>query len=208
VIRWLEYQHELRRQADDVVIELHWRLAPRSLTAGPSFEELWARRATLRLAGSDVPVLGSEDLLVALCVHGSKHRWKRLEWICAVAELVRSTALDWDAVRERARRAKCSRMLRLGLTLVHDLFEAPLPDDLVRVLPSDAEIGVLVACVRAQLPGALGAGASPPLPDHRFLLLLQDDARAKLRYLLIFQLTKMARAAARLSARRSRRALR
>jgi hypothetical protein len=32
---------------------------------------------------------GPEDMLLFLCVHGGKHQWTRLAWICDVAEFIR-----------------------------------------------------------------------------------------------------------------------
>src|SRR3712207_8653927 len=40
--------------------------------------------------------------LLILCVHGTKHIWGRLSWICDVAELLRTQPdMDWEYVLDR-----------------------------------------------------------------------------------------------------------
>src|SRR6185295_14836569 len=67
-------------------------------------------------------------LVLSLCVHGSKHLWERLAWICDVAELVKTrTDLNWSVLLERAVSTGNERMLFLGLYLANNLLDAPLP---------------------------------------------------------------------------------
>ena len=74
-----------------------------------------------------------EDLLLILCMHGAKHMWSRLEWVCDVAELIRSEpGLDWDQVMDRAARLGSRRMLFLGINLAVDLLDAPVPGEVLR----------------------------------------------------------------------------
>ena len=57
-------------------------------------------RRVVRLEEQEVRTLSAEDLLLALCVHASKHAWMRLGWICDIAGVVRSQRIDYGVVRE------------------------------------------------------------------------------------------------------------
>jgi len=92
------------------------------------------------VAGREVLTLAAEDLLSALCVHGSKDFWERISWIADVAELIqRQTGLDWDRAFRTAESLRAERMLHVGLALANDLSQAPMPEDIRKRVRDDAE---------------------------------------------------------------------
>ena len=65
----------------------------------------WPERRTVTVAGAEVPNLSPEKTLLVLCMHGSKHAWSRLIWICDVAQLLAACpGLDWNKVNREAKR--------------------------------------------------------------------------------------------------------
>jgi hypothetical protein len=119
-------------------------------------EPLWKRRVWISFEGRKVPVFSPEDLLLILCVHGAKHRWDQLNWICDLAELIRvHQGLDWGMLLERASALGCERILFLGLFLAQDLLGAPLPSDALKRVESDAAVRSLAryVCERLFLDG-------------------------------------------------------
>lgn len=92
------------------------------------FDWAWPTHGTVLLAGAPVPTMGPFCNLLMLCLHGSKHLWSRLIWICDVAQLLAATpALDWTLVLREGRRVGLSRALALGVLLAHRLTSAPCP---------------------------------------------------------------------------------
>ena len=85
----------------------------------------------------------AEDLLFSLCVHGSRHLWERLGWICDVAELISRHDLRLDALLKRAATADTERMFLLGLHLAERLLDAPLPAEVKRRCDSDVRLSSL-----------------------------------------------------------------
>ncbi len=133
-------------------VEIHWALVPPFYGLPFDSEGLWSRLEHVNLEGTLVPALAREDLLLALCIHGGKHLWERLEWICSLAELTRPCfELDWESLRSRAARLYCQRMLSLGLALARDLLEAELPDREMVHLRSDKALDSLVRQVREHI---------------------------------------------------------
>lgn len=112
------------RDRDGTVnLELHWKLSGSHFGLPKEMNGLWDRLEALDLGGTAVPNLAFNDLLIYLCLHGSRHSWERLSWICDINELIRSQAdIDWDFFFSEARRFGCENVVALGLRLVDAFF--------------------------------------------------------------------------------------
>src|SRR4029077_10103392 len=133
------HDYKFLRADDGLVVEIQWGITE-SLVGFPlSFADLWQRRKTLPLADAGLFSLALEDLLLLLCVHGAKHRWEQLKWICDIAELVDAyrQKIDWSKVLERVRMLGGERMLLLGLFLAHDLLGADVPTETLKKIAGD-----------------------------------------------------------------------
>lgn len=137
------------------VVDLHWDLAPRSFVFGVKTGEVMSRLQSVSLAGTTVQTFGAEDLLLYQAMHGAKHLWRRLEWIAALAESLRATPeVDWDTLINRAASARATRMLALGLRLVEQFSDVPVP--VVGSLDKDASMHRMAAGIRAQIFNSSG----------------------------------------------------
>src|SRR3984885_13430566 len=131
--------HEVTLAAPDqsYFVDLHWRLAPEQAGAFcPDLDKMWDRIETIQFPQGSVLTFCREDLFMALCCHGSVHRWGRLKWLLDVAEILRSKAgVDWNRVETMTIERPLARAsVSLAVLLAHDLLDAPLPDALPRVL--------------------------------------------------------------------------
>jgi len=143
-----EYEYHFERAADGMVVELCWRLdfTQRRFRRILSLDWVWPQRRTTTLAGAQVPDMSPEIKLLMLCMHGSKHVWLRLIWICDIAHLLASSPeLDWTVVDREANRSGLWRPLALGVLLGHRIAGAPVPASVLRRFESDT-----VACDLAQ----------------------------------------------------------
>lgn len=112
-----------------VYLDLHWRLSPRRLPFRFDPERFRPLLETVSLEGRPVRALSAEALLVYLCMHGAKDRWRRLIWLCDVDRVLRSHGPpDWGAVLGLAATVRCRRAVALGLLLARTLLDAPVPD--------------------------------------------------------------------------------
>lgn len=145
----LRTQHNLQFSRDNRrwIVELHWEVAPHLFASSVKAEELWQRLIGIDLNGTRLQTLPADDLLFALCVHGSRHLWERLNWICDVAELIGRHNFNWTRLLERAATADSERMFLLGLRLAHELLEAPLPAAVKRRCERDEQLRVLAGDV-------------------------------------------------------------
>ena len=109
-------------------IDVHWNIAPRHLgmVIDPSW--FWEGSSQVSLDGVAMLVMRAEKLVLALCIHGTKHAWERLKWICDLGNLLRANpTLDWPEISNAAVESGASRSLALGLWMAHHLLGAPLP---------------------------------------------------------------------------------
>jgi hypothetical protein len=141
----LRTQHNMQfsRDSHRLIVELHWEVAPHLFASTVSGERLWQDLITLDLNGTPVKTFSAEDLLFSLCVHGSRHLWERLAWICDVAELITRRSLDWTALLERATSADTERMFLLGIHLADRLLDAPVPHEVKQRCDSDPRLSSL-----------------------------------------------------------------
>jgi len=139
-------------RADDLVhVEVHWEVAWRYWAYPLEFERLWARTVSVAFEGGMVASLRPEDGLLILCIHGGKHQWERLLWICDIAESVRAHQLDWRQLLQQAQTGGSKRTLLLGLFLAQDLLGTELPAEVRQNIQADAKIKVLARQVTDQL---------------------------------------------------------
>ena len=125
-------------------VDLQWVMAHQHFAFRLDRPEFWVRRVAVSFENQTVPGLAPEDLLIVLCVHGSKHAWEHLKWVCDVAELVRSHPdLDWNQILVHASNWRCRRMLYLGLAIAHLLLDAPLSAAVLERLEADVEVMAL-----------------------------------------------------------------
>ncbi len=166
-----------------LVVEIHWALVPPFYGLPLDSEGLWSRLEHVNLGGMQVPVPGREDLLFALCVHGAKHMWERLEWICSLGQMAQASfKLDWESVRSQAARLHGQRTVSLGLALARDLLGAELPDREMMHLQADRALDSLVVQVRETM-----FAEKPPDLLHLTLFRLRVRERTldRIRYCLV-----------------------
>lgn len=169
-----------------VLVDLHWRFAPRYFSIDLDLDRLWTRRQCVSIGGVRVSVLAPEDLLLILAVHGARHCWTRLEWVCGVAELIRAHgALDWRRTTHEAAGLGSLRILWLGVLLAHGMLDAPVPREIVQRARADRRAVALAAAVRRRL---LGGRLREPGATKRMVFdcLARERLADKVRYLVHF----------------------
>jgi len=134
-------EYNFADQERSMMIELHSERTLRHFPVMPDFDEMAKNLELVRLSGREIKTFSAEDMLVLLCIHGSKDFWERLSWIADISEFVQSQpAMDWDRVLRRAGRLKAQRMLYLGLALAAQILEAPIPAHILKRADGDAVI--------------------------------------------------------------------
>jgi hypothetical protein len=184
-----ECEHSFIR-SDGVVVDLHWRLSRRHFPFPLDFDDMWRRAVPCSLwpGGPVVPNLGAADSLQALCMHGAKHTWERLSWVCDIAQLLAANpAMPWEFVFAQSQALGATRLTLLGLTLAADLLDAPLPPEVRKRARADRGIAALARYVRGRLfrGPVVAAGLGETIRQSLFLLRLRNRAVERLRYCIL-----------------------
>lgn len=155
VMRWENEVHFFHPEKR-LYIDIHWQLFRPVYNRLCDDGGLWERAQNITLAGAQVKCLGWEDLLLFLCVHGAKHEWMRLKWVCDIAELVANhhELIDWEALFVRAANLGSDRMLVFGLRLANQLLGVSLPALGQEAITNDAWLDPLLNLTKDKLSAA------------------------------------------------------
>jgi hypothetical protein len=176
------HAYSMMREDASVAVDLHWTVMPSDFAVPLDPKGLWERLEPIDLVGTAVLSLPLEDVLLFLCIHGFKHGWERLGWICDVAELFRvHQRMDWGRVLAQAEASGSLRILWLGLLLASDLLGAALPGGIAQRLQTEPPVPRLGAQVCVRL--FREADSSPKVFETlRFHLRGRERLRDKLHY--------------------------
>jgi hypothetical protein len=166
-------------------VDLQWRVAEPYFSFSLDRDQLWGGLMPIALPGRTVYSFEPTNMLLVLCIHGSKHRWEKLKWVCDVSEVLRryGSVIDWQTFQRNASRFRAERMAGLGLLLAQDVLGADIPVPISRRLGTS--IQTLACSTRATLFGMPGPA---PAARKRITFYLratdhwQDRASFGLRY--------------------------
>jgi hypothetical protein len=162
-------------------IELHWSLNNRSLTHDSFEHHWWENCQEASIGGVSMRTLGVEQLILYLCLHGGKHSWGRLSWLCDFQRaLAAYPNANWDRVWALAVQSGAVRMVGIGLTLVDVLLNGAV---LTKVAASGRRPDADVERVSAVIANRL-RDSNVPVPGLDFSVQLRsrDRRRDRIRY--------------------------
>lgn len=165
------------------LIDLQWRLSSGIMPFDLDMESIHEHQMTVRPGGKEIGTLRLEDLLLYVCVHGSRHCWSELKWIADVAGLIHlHPELDWDLLLRQARKLRCERVLLHSLLLAQDLFDMALPPVIEHADRADAVSRELATMIGQSLMLPSGSAMSK-LDLHWYFLKLQRGPVNQIRHL-------------------------
>lgn len=129
-----------------VHLELHWGLLRAPDIAAADLAPFWERSRPADFLGAPMRVFAPEDELFMLLLHGSKHLWSDLIWLCDLAAFLRiHPAIDWRAVYDRASAFRARHFVTLGILMASDLLDLPLPPAAIAPARADRVMSRLAA---------------------------------------------------------------
>ncbi len=176
----------------NLIVELHWEISGQYLRYPLGFDCFRENLQKVEIAGQTVYSFSTEDLLFYLCVHGNKHMWSRLEWLCCVAELIKChDDINWRKVFDRANEFQCVRMVSFSLILVSKLLNTKLPAHVTERLLDNRQMTQLRCTVENNLFSVDQTQLDEEKRFSRFHLQNRDSWQDRLHYCcrLLFQPT-------------------
>jgi hypothetical protein len=174
---------ELHSVSTGISIELHWQFSPRRFVPSLSAEDVWNGIEPVVILGRRIWSFSSQDMFLFLAVHGGKHCWSSLKWLCDLAEFIRSNPeLDWPRLFNRAQALGAARTCRLGIHLAAQLLQAEVPASVGCLVQQDAQVRRFAADVRLRIREARDVD---PLEGQIFNLKLKERLYDKVRYVFL-----------------------
>jgi hypothetical protein len=160
------------------VADLHFCIVPPHFCVALDNASLFARSRVFNYSGRELRMLSPEDEFLVLALHGSKHCWQRLIWLCDVQRLLAAEPeLDWDLVLHRATQLHTQRTVFLAAFLAATYLRAPVPAVVLASCRHDPAILRLANTVVSTW-----ASLRQPSRPHRWRFILATRERARDRW--------------------------
>ena len=165
--RRTEYELQFFRRDGKLTVELQWAVVPGFFGFDHERLGIWSSLEPRLWNGHAFPVLPPEETLLMLCVHGAKHLWCKLGWVCDVAGfLAGAEPPDFHRAFELAGRCGATRLLSLALLLAKHLAGASLPENVSARIDGD----LMVRCLaRKALDVVAKTPVNPDVDPSRYL---------------------------------------
>jgi DNA-binding transcriptional ArsR family regulator len=179
--RAVDGDYPLHHPVTGALVEVHAQVSSARFRVRLPTDVLMRRAQPVAVGGGTVRALADDDLFLALCVHGAKHRWARLEWLVSAAALAARTGLDLSKVSERAWRIGAGRTVLLALHLASTALALSIPATVAHAAAADADVPALADEARS-LWFTRAANDSSVAKNLRFNLRLRDTRADRLRF--------------------------
>ena len=114
-----------------VYIEIHWELLSKNYAIQWNEKKIWQNSSKVTINHTDITTMNLEQQLLYLSIHGGKHLFERIGWICDIDRTLRiSSKIDWRLLLDEAEEMGTKRMLFIALYISHKLLSTPLTSDI------------------------------------------------------------------------------
>lgn len=159
------------------IVEVHWQLF---IT--------WLGRRSMPLTANDwlnADRSDNEELLLYLCLHGTKHWWRQLKWVVDIDRCVRlAHGLDWERLSRVAGARGCQRALDLGLWLACEFCGLQLPPPVADKVLCNRSVAALGRRVCSLWPEVCGGRPSYLFWQAPYFLACRDNWSDRVRMIV------------------------
>ncbi|HTC45758.1 MAG TPA: nucleotidyltransferase family protein [Candidatus Aquilonibacter sp.] len=148
------YEWTFDSAAGKNLLEIQWALQPRFYAVDFDMERLFERAVGVTVAGRRMKTPSPEDLLLVLSLHAAKHVWARLIWLCDIAQILQRE-LDWEWIRDQAKKLGIERILHVTLILANRLVEAKVPGKIESAIQADLAAGEFAQQIAISIAGGV-----------------------------------------------------
>jgi hypothetical protein len=170
------------------LLEVQWAIQPSFYAVDFDMDALFQRAVKITVAGHSMKTLSSEDLLLVLSAHATKHVWGRLIWLCDIARIMALPALDWSWIASQAKALGIVRILRVTMLLANRLLGSTIPPAAQASVPEDSGALVLVDEIQTHIVDEAAFNVES-LAYFRLMMHLRERPLDRLRFLQRLALT-------------------
>jgi len=124
-----------------IIVELHQNFLPKSRSGLINTNIIWNQLKTINFVGDTFFMFHNEDLFLYLTLHSAMEYWRTLLHIYDMATLIIvAQNFDWSLLIQRANSWHCEKRLLVSCSLIHKLFEVPLPELVLEMIKKNIKI--------------------------------------------------------------------
>ena len=125
----------------NISIEIHWKLTAQNYAIFWDQSKIWEQIDEVVIQKYPIATLSFVNHLLYLCVHGAKHLYERLEWLCDIDRLIRTNAaIEWKELIKAAQKLKIVRTLLLSLALCESILDLKIDDSIKIKIDQDKSL--------------------------------------------------------------------
>jgi hypothetical protein len=170
------------------LLEVQWAIQPSFYAVDFDMDTLFQRGVEITVAGHPMKTLSSEDLILVLSAHATKHVWGRLIWLCDIARIMALPALDWTWIASQAKALGIVRILRVTMLLANRVLGSTIPPAAQESVPEDSRALVLVDEIQTHIANEAAFNVES-LAYFRLMMRLRERPPDRLRFLQRLALT-------------------
>jgi hypothetical protein len=110
-----------------ICIDLHYNFAPKNYAVSVETKSFFENLQLISIANTQINIFSTENLLLYLCLEGSKEYWRKLSRLCDLAESIQNHNFDWDLLVKQAKSLGKERVLFLGVFLAKEVLDVSIP---------------------------------------------------------------------------------
>jgi len=182
---WINFAHDMGLYHPDngVHFEMHWSLMDEDYPMQLDLADIWKNPGKVTINQQAINTFSNEDLLVYLCIHGSKHLWERIEWIKDIDLLIQAQEIDWKKTEQKVEGSGFETMFYLGLCLADSLFETSFPARITEQMNNNKKLRDFADIITKDWQTENSASITSTLNKTRTMLKLFPGMKEQLLYL-------------------------
>lgn len=156
--KYIEYEDDMQlSHPNGTIVEVHWEVTGRYAAIPINYDFLKSSFTIEKFHGKKVRQLGFEYLLIYLCLHGTRHSWERLEWLCSVACLLNNEkGINYEVLLTAAKEIGCRKIVLQSFSLARKVFNVVLPQFIQENIKKSGIKNDLFPLFRADVAGVRG----------------------------------------------------
>jgi len=176
------YEYAFDGVAGPNLLELQWAIQPRFYAVDFNIDGLFQRAVTITVAGRPMKTPSPSDLLLTLSLHAAKHVWRRLAWLCDIAQLISLPNLDWDWIGPQAKDLGILRILHVTMLAANQLLRASIPAAAQKIFTEDRAAPALAEEIGTHIVGESAFNVES-LAYFRLMMRLRERRADQMRFL-------------------------
>lgn len=138
---FIKYHYQLVfKNKNGLEIDIHWRIAPKYFNNNFKFNDLWKELQETECGGEEIKSLSPENLLLILCINGTKDLWNELKTIVDITQLIKNKEINWKKTIHKSQLLGMEKSLLIGTSLASTLLKIELPALISKKIKSNSQI--------------------------------------------------------------------